>query len=35
VGETPRDDKLDATELAATAMVVRLLFNFDECVTKR
>jgi hypothetical protein len=35
VGETPRDEKLDPTELAATAMVVRLLFNFDECVTKR
>jgi hypothetical protein len=35
VGETARDDKLDATDVAATAMVVRLLFNFDECVTKR
>jgi hypothetical protein len=35
VGETPRDDKLDPTDLAATAMVARLLFNFDECVTKR
>jgi hypothetical protein len=35
VGEAPRDEKLDAAELAATAMVVRLLFNFDECVTKR
>lgn len=35
VGESPRDEKLDATDLAATAMVVRLLFNFDECVTKR
>jgi hypothetical protein len=35
VGEAPRDEKLDAAELAATAIVVRLLFNFDECVTKR
>jgi hypothetical protein len=35
VGETPRDEKLDADDLAATAMVVRLLFNFDECVMKR
>jgi hypothetical protein len=35
VGETPRDETIDATDLAATAMVVRLLFNFDECVTKR
>jgi hypothetical protein len=35
VGEVPRDEELDATDLAATAMVVRLLFNFDECVTKR
>ena len=35
VGETPRDEKLDANDLAATAMVVRLLFNFDECMTKR
>jgi hypothetical protein len=35
VGETPRDEKIDPTDLAATAMVVRLLFNFDECVTKR
>jgi hypothetical protein len=35
VGEMPRDEKLDPTDLAATAMVVRLLFNFDECVTKR
>jgi hypothetical protein len=35
VGEAPRDEKLDVVELAATAIVVRLLFNFDECVTKR
>lgn len=35
VGETPRDEKLDATDLAATTMAVRLLLNFDECVTKR
>jgi hypothetical protein len=35
VGEALRDDKLDAADLAATAMVVRLLLNFDECVTKR
>jgi hypothetical protein len=35
VGETPRDDKLEPTDLSAMAMVVRLLFNFDECVTKR
>src|SRR5262249_17769025 len=35
VGETPRDEKLDTADLAATAMVVRLLFNFDECVVKR
>lgn len=35
VGETPRDSKVDPTDLAATTMVVRLLFNFDECVTKR
>jgi hypothetical protein len=35
VGEAPRDENLDPTDLAATAMVVRLLFNFDECVSKR
>ncbi|MBS0261486.1 MAG: DUF1553 domain-containing protein, partial [Planctomycetes bacterium] len=35
VGESPRDDKLDPVELAATAVVVRALFNFEECITKR
>ncbi|MBI3861677.1 MAG: DUF1553 domain-containing protein, partial [Planctomycetia bacterium] len=35
VGEAPRGEKLDFAELAATTMVVRLLFNYDECVTKR
>jgi hypothetical protein len=35
VGETRRDENLDPTDLAAMAMVVRLLFNFDECVAKR
>ena len=35
VGEAPRDENVDAADLAAMAMVVRMLFNFDECVTKR
>lgn len=35
IGEAPRDEKIDPAELAATAMVVKLLMNFDECVTKR
>jgi hypothetical protein len=34
-GESPRDDQIDPIDLAATSMVVRMLFNFDECVTKR
>jgi hypothetical protein len=35
VGETPREEKLDPSDLAATAVVVRALFNFEECITKR
>lgn len=35
VGDTPRSDKLDATDHAALTVVVQTLLNFDECVTKR
>jgi hypothetical protein len=35
VGETPRDDKLEMADVAALAMVVKMLLNFDECVSKR
>ncbi|WP_373651706.1 DUF1553 domain-containing protein [Schlesneria sp. DSM 10557] len=35
VGETPRNEHLDPTEVAALAVVVETLLNFDECVTKR
>jgi len=35
VGETPRDEKCDPAEVAALAIVVRMLMSFDECVSKR
>lgn len=35
IGERPRDEKLDAAELAALAAVTLALMNHDECVTKR
>jgi hypothetical protein len=35
VGETPRDEKLAAADVAALAIVVRMLMSFDECVSKR
>src|SRR5205823_4499612 len=35
VGESPRDEQLDPAEVAALAMVVRMLLSFDECVSKR
>ena len=35
VGESSRDDSLDAAQVAALATVAGMLFNFDECVTKR
>ena len=34
VGETPRDDKLDAIEVAAWAMVANAILNLDEVVTR-
>lgn len=34
VGESPRDQKLDANELAAWTMVTHLLLNLSETVTK-
>jgi hypothetical protein len=34
VGEAPRDEQLDAAELAASAMVASVILNLDEVVTK-
>jgi mono/diheme cytochrome c family protein len=34
VGESPRDDKLDLTELAAWTMIASALLNLDETVTR-
>ena len=34
VGESPRDQKLDATELSAWAMVANAILNLDEVVTR-
>jgi hypothetical protein len=34
VGESPRDEKLDAAELAAWAMVASTVLNLDETVTR-
>ena len=34
VGESPRDKKLDAAELAAWTMVANLVLNLDETITK-
>jgi hypothetical protein len=34
VGESPRDEKLDATELAAWAMVANAILNLDEVVAR-
>lgn len=34
VGESPRDEKLDTTELAAWAMVANAIMNLDEVVTR-
>ena len=33
-GETPRDEELEVTELAAYTAVANLLLNLDETVTK-
>jgi len=33
-GEYPRDEKLDASELAAYANVASMILNLDETVTK-
>lgn len=35
VGDRPRDESLDAATVAAVSTVAGMLFNFDECVTKR
>ena len=35
VGEMPCDEKQDAADVAALAMVVEMLLSFDECVSKR
>ena len=35
IGDQKRDEKLDATELAALAVVAEAIMNFDETVTKR
>jgi hypothetical protein len=35
VGESPRDEKLDAVELAAYATVANLILNLDETITKQ
>jgi len=34
VGESPRNEKLDVTELAAWTMVANVLINLDEMITK-
>ena len=34
IGETPRDEKLEVTELAAYTAVANLILNLDETVTK-
>ena len=33
-GDSPRDDKLEASELAAYASVAAILLNLDETLTK-
>ena len=33
-GESPRDEKLDASELAAYTTVASLILNLDETITK-
>jgi hypothetical protein len=35
IGDSPRNDKVDAVDHAAMTVVVQTLMNFDECVTKR
>lgn len=35
VGDSPRNDKLNAADHAATTVVIQAVMNFDECVTKR
>jgi hypothetical protein len=34
-GKAPRDESLPLPELAATSVLAKALFNYDECVTKR
>jgi hypothetical protein len=34
VGEAPRNDRLDAAELAAWTMVASTILNLDEALTK-
>jgi hypothetical protein len=34
VGEAPRDEKLDATDVAAWAMVANTVLNLDEVLTR-
>jgi len=33
-GQSPRDTKLDAVELAAYAVVANMIFNLDEAITR-
>ena len=35
VGESRRDNRLDAAELAAYATVASVIFNLDETITKQ
>ena len=35
VGDSPRNDKLNPADHAATTVVIQTLMSFDECVTKR
>ena len=35
IGDSPRDTQLNATDHAATTVVIKALMNFDECVTQR
>jgi hypothetical protein len=35
IGDSPRDEQLDAAKVAAMTVVMNTLMSFDECVTKR
>jgi len=35
IGDSPRNEKLNSADHAAMTVVIQVLLNFDECVTKR